>query len=295
MRRLTYTMRNLFRVSNIGTFVFFIINFLVLMEIFGGVYEGDPRGYLYLILIYVFSILLSLTPIGQGALCLMCGAKRITRTDMRSRIMPLAAEVFEKAKRESPLMPDRINVRVIYDPEPNAYAIGTYTIGVTEGLLSLPDSQIQGIVAHEMGHLALQHTLIRILFGPGNIYMISIMAILEAIRAILVLGAAEAASIGRMGSVLGSFILLISGICFLLISCWTGIMTFFLSGSCRANEYEADAFACRIGYGRELAEALDLLTMGTPCSSCLQMLKSASPDPSDRIDRIGRLQALGAG
>jgi Zn-dependent protease with chaperone function len=179
MRRLAYTMRNLFRVSNIGTFVFFIINFLVLMEIFGGVYEGDPRGYLYLVLIYVFSILLSLAPTGQSALCLLWGARRITREDTRERILPLAEEVFERARREQPLMPHRIHIRVIREPEPNAYAIGIYTIGVTEGLLSLPDSQIQGILAHEMGHLALQHTLIRILFGPCNILMISIMAILE--------------------------------------------------------------------------------------------------------------------
>ena len=295
MRRLAYTMRNLFRVSNIGTFAFFIVNFLVMPGIFFAAFAGDFRGYLLLGLIYAFSILLSLAPTGQSALCLLWGARRITREDTRERILPLAEEVFERARREQPLMPHRIHIRVIREPEPNAYAIGIYTIGVTEGLLSLPDSQIQGILAHEMGHLALQHTLIRILFGPCNIFMIFIMAILEAIRAILLQSAAEAASIGRMGSVLGSFILLISGICFLLISCWTGIMTFFLSGSCRANEYEADAFACRIGYGRELAEALDLLTMGTPCSSCLQMLKSASPDPSDRIDRIGRLQALGAG
>ncbi len=289
MRRLAYTMRNLFRVSNIGTFVFFIINFLVLMEIFGGVYEGDPRGYLYLVLIYVFSILLSLTPIGQGALCLMCGAKRITRTDMRSRIMPLAAEVFEKAKRESPLMPDRINVRVIYDPEPNAYAIGTYTIGVTEGLLSLPDSQIQGIVAHEMGHLALQHTLIQTLIGSGNIFMTSIVFSLELLKAILGISTVTTAVTGRRNSFL---YVIFAGLSFLFVFCWTKLLTLFLRGSSRANEYEADAFACRIGYGYELAEALDHLTMGTPRSSYLQMLESSHPDPSDRI---GRLQAMGAG
>ncbi|MBQ2269548.1 MAG: M48 family metalloprotease, partial [Bacteroidaceae bacterium] len=46
------------------------------------------------------------------------------------------------------------HLKVMYDPNPNAFALGRHTICVTEGLFDLPDEMIEGILAHELDFAA---------------------------------------------------------------------------------------------------------------------------------------------
>ena len=279
MSRIRHAISNLFRLSNIGTMIFFLLNFYILFALFG----GDPS----IIGLYVISLVISFSPIGQSLLCTFNGAKRMVRTDMRERVLPVVEEVYAAAKRKTPELPNRIRVRVMYDPNPNAFAIGTNTICVTEGMLDLPDNEMAGVIAHEMGHLALQHTVVQILIGSGNLIMTIIMLFLELMRAIFSVGTVVGTVSRSRGSGLGAiFAALSAGIIFL----WTKICMLFLMGSSRANEYRADEYAFQIGYGEDLAEALDRLTMGTPQATLLKALNNSHPEPGDRI---GRLQSMG--
>lgn len=203
--------------------------------------------------------------------------------------MGFVEEVYLAAKHKTPELPDRINVRIMYDPNPNAFAIGTNTICVTEGMLDMPDNLMAGIIAHELGHLALQHTVIQILIGGGNLIMTGIMLFLEVLKNIFAISTVAGSYKKRSaGSEAGVFLAAISaGVIYL----WTKFCMLILRGSSRANEYAADAYAFEIGYGDDLAEALDRLTMGTPQATLLKILSSTHPEPGDRI---GRLQSMGA-
>lgn len=278
---------NLFRPSNAGTWVFFLLNLMFLSAVFG--VGGSIEGLLFLLALYLMALALSFSPFGQWVLCLVNGARRMERIDMRNKALPLVEEIYRAAKRQSPALPDRIDVRIMYDPMPNAFAIGTSTICLTEGLLDLPDDLIAGVIAHEVGHLALQHTVVQILIGGGNLIISVIMLTLEAVRAVLTVGTAVGTV--RGGGIFHWFGTIMAAFCAGVIFLWTKFCMLLLCGSSRANEYEADAYAYQIGYGDQLAEALDRITMGTPQASLLRILNSSHPLPGDRI---GRLQAMGA-
>lgn len=289
MGKLQNMISNIFKTSNIGTIIFFVLNFMILFCIFGGASGGDPSGIVTLVIVYIISLALSFSSIGQAVLCHLNGARKIVRLDMRERVIPVVEEVYLAAKHKTPELPDRINVRIMYDPNPNAFAIGTNTICVTEGMLDMPDNLMAGIIAHELGHLALQHTVIQILIGGGNLIMTGIMLFLEVLKNIFAISTVAGSYKKRSaGSEVGVFLAAISaGVIYL----WTKFCMLILRGSSRANEYAADAYAFEIGYGDDLAEALDRLTMGTPQATLLKMLSSTHPEPGDRI---GRLQSMGA-
>jgi Zn-dependent protease with chaperone function len=79
-------------------------------------------------------------------------------------------------------------------------------------------------------------------------------------------------------------------ICSAMIWLWTRFCMLFLCWSSRANEYVADKYAMELGYGYELAYALDTIGMGTPKNSFMKALYSTHPKTHDRI---GRLQSMG--
>ena len=289
MRKIQHIISNIFKLSNIGSILFFFLNILILLCLFGGVIGGNVLGIVVLIGVYILSLVVSFSMLGQRVLCVLNGARKMVRLDMRERVIPIVEEVYLAAKLKTPMLPNRINVRIMYDSAPNAFAIGTNTICVTEGLMDLPDNLIAGIVAHELGHLALQHTVIQILIGGGNLVMTGIMLVLEVLKGIFSVSM-EASSYEekRKKSVITIFLTAISvGVIFL----WTRFCMLLLRGSSRANEYAADEYAYEIGYGDDLAEALDCLTMGTPQATLLKLLSSTHPETGDRI---GRLQSMGA-
>ena len=289
MNKLNHTISNIFRISNAGTIVFFILNMLILLAFFGPAFQNDPSGILTLVMMYVLSLIFSFSPIGQAILCAINGARKMTRSDMRERILPVVEEVYSAAKHKTPYLPDRINIRIMYDPNPNAFAIGTNTICITEGMLDMPDNLIAGIIAHEMGHLALQHTVIQILIGGGNIIITFMMLILEVLKIIFSAGSivGTVRRDGNLNWVAAIFAAMSAGLIFV----WTKFCMLILMSSSRANEYAADEYAFQIGYGDDLAEALDRLTMGMPQATFLKLLSSSHPEPADRI---GRLQSMGA-
>lgn len=293
MNQILFTLRNLFRRSNIGTILFFALNTAVLVLVMGALGVSP-----YVVIpLYAASVLLALSPVGEWFLCLLNGAHRMVRKDMRDRILPAAAEVFERAKEHTPAMPDRINIRVYYDQKPNAFAIGRHTICVTEGLLQLPEDQIQGVLAHEFGHLAMQHTLVQLLIGGGNIIMFLLILLAELLR-VLFVGAGSVgmgAAFFRARGFISTVITTIGAGCFFLLSgmifVWTAFCNLLLRHSGRGNEYEADRFAYEIGFGDELCEVLDRVTLNGGEHGFLRALYDSHPMSGDRI---GRLQELGA-
>ena len=140
----------------------------------------------WLILLYIISVFISISPFGEFVLVFLAGGRNIKRTDMKIKIIPLVELVYDKAKKEAPNMVKSVNIKVIYDSFPNAYAIGRKTICVTSGLFNLTDEEIMGILAHEFGHIANRHSELQLIIGGLNIFVIVFLFMLKVFSNLIV-------------------------------------------------------------------------------------------------------------
>lgn len=279
----------IFRISNLGTLIFFLLNIGLILALFcpyGVTFETTAP----LIICYFVTVLISLSPIGEWTLAALAGAKEIKRKDIKIRLIPLLEIVFEQAKERTPSMVSSIRLKIIHDQSPNAFAIGRRTICVTDGLLNLSDDEIMAVFAHEVGHLAYQHSAIQLLIGGGNLFISGFLIIIKAVCWI-VTGIFALVGISTRSFWGGFFMTLFGSLSTLLIWLWTKFCMLFLMWSMRQNEFIADEYACKLGYGAILASVLDRHMCSAPTNGLLKALYSTHPHSDDRV---ARLQDLGA-
>ena len=145
--------------------------------------------------------------------------------------------------------------------------------------------------AHELGHLACHHTDLQLLIGGGNFIITFAMLFFKVVSAIMTfVGSLFAFSRNDTARGCGCFFSLTGIICSAIVWLWTKFCMLFLMWSSRANEYVADKYAMEIGYGYELAAALDSIGTGRPQNSLMKALYASHPETHDRI---GKLQSLG--
>lgn len=279
----------IFRISNLGTLIFFLLNIGLMLSLF------CPNGITFEVAIplvgcYVITILLSLSPAGEWTLAALAGAKEIKRKDIKIRLIPLLEIVFGAAKNKVPSMVGEIKLKIIHDEAPNAFAIGRKTICVTDGLLKLSDDEIMAVFAHELGHIAYHHSTIQLMIGGGNLMISGALLIIKAV-CWLITGLFTIIGLTTR-SVLGTIIMTIfGGLSTVLIWIWTKFCMLFLMWSMRQNEFIADEFAFKIGYGNVLARVLDNQLCSKPENGLLKALYSTHPSSDDRI---AKLQELGS-
>jgi len=281
--------KSLVRLNNLGAFIFFGINAGI---IFSLLVSGAGMPFWQVLIIYLISVLVGVSPIGEAILAYVAGGRKIVRADMRSRIEPYINNVYMKAKERTEELPENIVVKLINDVTPNVYAVGRKTICITEGLLTLPDDEIEAVLAHEIGHIALHHTDVQLLIGGSNFLVAGIILVLKSIAAIMAIFSSISAvtNIFRPRSKYapspwGGLI------CAGFIYIWTQFCLMFLRWTLRRNEYEADRYAYELGYGYKLAEMLDRIDESRkPLGALLKAVYSTHP-PKD--NRIGKLQELG--
>lgn len=275
----------IFRLANLGTLIFFILNISVLLLFFcpnGVTFESASP----IVIAYLLTVLISLSPVGEWGLALLAGAREIKRKDIQIRLIPLLEIVYNKAKEKTPYMVNSIHLKIIYDSSPNAFAIGRRTICVTEGLLQLSDNEIMGVLAHEMGHLAYGHTTIQLLIGGGNLFISGCLCIIRVMCWIITGFISLIAGMVTRSFWVGTFTALISSLSAGMVWLWTKFCMLFLMWSMRQNEYIADEYACKIGFGDELAYVLDNALCSNPNSGLLKALYSTHPSTDDRIARM---------
>lgn len=243
-----------------------------------------------MIILYIITVLISLSPIGEWVLVILAGAKEIKRKDIKIRLIPLMEMVFQQAKKLTPSMVDSISLKMIHDESPNAFAIGRRTICVTDGLLGLSDEEILAVFAHEIGHIAYRHSVIQLLIGGGNL-LISGFILLIKIFSWIITAIFALIGISTRSFWGGLLITLIGSLSTILIWLWTKFCKIFLMWSMRQNEFVADEYAYKLGYGNYLASVLDNHMHSLPENGFLRALYSSHPDSDDRV---ARLQYMGA-
>jgi len=75
---------------------------------------------------------------GQSLVCWIVGAKRIDRSDYQEKVQQPVNAIIQKARQKGLNLPDNIEIRMIHNDVPAAYAIGMNKIIVTDSLLENP-------------------------------------------------------------------------------------------------------------------------------------------------------------
>ncbi len=288
------------RKSNIPVLIYLVLNIFVIAGIVQLFLGGGELPFWKALLIglgmYIVSLLIALSPIGEWILRLQTGCRKIKRAEQINFLEPIFREVYDKAKQLDPSIPDDVRLYINSDEEPNAFATGRKTICVTEGLLHTPAEQIKATLGHEFGHLAHKDTDLILVVSVGNLivtgFILVIRLIIDFVN--LILGLCTLFIGGREGFfaaiVTGIYHALISAVVAGLTWIWTKIGVLLVMHASRANEFEADEFSFNLGYGNELCMLLDSIN-GASAKGLFANLASSHPD---KDDRIAKLQELGA-
>lgn len=302
-------LKRMFRKSNTTVVIYLIINYILISAIIcllfsGGGGIGILLGFLVGLAAYVISLALALSPIGEWLLRLQCQCHPIEKLspELQNYILPIFQEVYQQAMAEDSTIAPDIKLYFTENEDENAFALGRKTVAVTTGGLQNPmfREQLKGILGHEFGHLAHKDTDLLLLITVGNmIITIGITILKIIILAATFLFNAVATIVGwlshgdrdhgicvfflKLGTSIASFLSLVFINLFMRV--WTQVGQLLVMKGSRENEYEADAFSCSIGYGRELYSFFQTLG-GEEEVSKLGILVSTHPPTSLRMERL---------
>lgn len=285
------------RKSNIPVLIYLVLNVFVIGTIVSSLFSMPFwQGLLMGIVLYAVSLVIALSPFGEWILRLQTGCKKIKRVEQINFLEPIFREVYDKAKKLDPSIPDDVQLYINSDENPNAFATGRKTICVTKGLLHMPEAQIKATLGHEFGHLAHKDTDLILVVSVGNMIVtgiiLGIRLVIDFFHLIfaictMFIGGSEGVFAAAIN---GIYHLMITAIVVGLTWVWTKIGILLVMKSSRGNEYEADEFSFNLGYGNELCILLDSIS-GSGAKGLFANLASSHPD---KDDRIAKLQELGA-
>lgn len=274
------------RKSNTSIIIYLALNVFIIVGIFSNGFSSW-QGIFIGIFAYIVSLALALSPIGEAILRWQLGAKPIQREDHLSRLMPLFNEVYERAKELDSNLPNDIKLYINKDLNRNAFATGRKTICLTRGILDSSDEEIKGVLAHEFGHLSNKDTDLVLLITIGNLFATIFFLIYR--WTFLIMGIFAGIFYRSWTTLIMTF--LIDVILVALMSLWTKLGTMLVMYSSRQNEYEADHFAHKLGYGLQLIDVLDSFGDGVAYKKGIfATLVASHPDPDERIAKIQALE-----
>ena len=288
-------LKNLTKKSNIGLLIWLILNTALIVAIFSNGF-ASWQGALLGLGVYLVSLIIALSPIGEWILRLQNGCRKMTRREDIERFEPIFREVYIKAKKANPELPDSIRMFISDSREPNAFATGRKTVCVTKGLLNYTDEQIKGVLAHEFGHLAHKDTDAILVVAVGNMVVSTIFVAIRLFANIFMgIGQFMTAVLGRsIGSIIAAFFIGIGRaiadlILVLLMRAWTQIGVWLCMYSSRKNEFEADEYSFNCGYGDALCQVLESFGNGGGANGLFAALASSHPNTDQRISKLQEL------
>lgn len=282
--------KNMVRSGNIPSLIYLILNVAVITLILSSRMSENPLlAIAGSLLIYLFSVMIALSPIGEFLVRFQAGCKKITDPQVLQRIQPVFDTVYRQAKQQNQALPDTIKLYMNEDKCPNAFATGRKTVCITRGLLQLPDPYIEAILGHEFGHLSHHDTDMLLVITVGNLF-ISFFVMIGRIFINFMLLIAAMFVESELGVLMHRFVSFMCGVSInLILSLWTGLGVLLTMKTSRANEYEADHFSGVLGYGRTLADALEFLEGGSGGGrpqGVFAALSASHPPTKDRVERL---------
>ncbi len=229
--------------------------------------------------------LLALSPIGEGIQRLTSPIRNFNTEAEQSLIYPVIEEVYMSAVADNPKMDRKIGFFMEDSMAINAYAMGRRTVVFTKGILDVMDeAELKGITAHELGHILNGDTKFALVVLSSNIVFQIVLLFFKVVGLFFgFLLRLLATNVPLMDKVVYLFFKLVQ----LILLGVKVLIASILASNSRGNEFGADSYARRIGYGDELASALHKLQqMDFTKMSLLERLLSSHPHLSLRIGRL---------
>ncbi|MGN0546061.1 MAG: M48 family metalloprotease [Acutalibacteraceae bacterium] len=285
--------KSLFTKEKVGVCIWLIVNMLLVSTPMGITFMAQYNdlgadaiwlGLLYIaigIVFYLITLVIAMSPVGETILRWQNKCKPIKDVNVKNRLEPIFNRVYEKAKTRCPAISDKVSFFISRDECPNAFATGRRTVCVTQGLLDLSDDEIEGVLAHEFGHLAHKDTDVILAVEVGNMIVVGTLTVINVITNFS-LRIADMFSKGDSAKTMYKIInVLFYAVAFL----WTKLGVLFCMHSSRKNEFAADNFAVDLGYHKELADALTELDDGefAKPKGLWAALHDSHPETTDRI------------
>lgn len=231
---------------------------------------------IFLILPFIFSP----TRLMAWILAKLNGWKKAQGHD-REIIQGSINNIFSK----SGIKEKRYHLYTVETPELNAAAFGLNNILVTRGLLNevkeCPEI-LDGILSHEIGHLYYGHSLVLSFIMVMNTCGKISIEILEKISWL----AEKALAWVPIINILYAMITWIIAAIFFIVSLFNRITNYIVLWFSRQDEHAADAYACKIGFGKELQEGLELLKMYSGPEEKKGVLANIGSDHPSLLHRI---------
>lgn len=297
--------KNLIRKGNTGVIIWLVINTVLVTGIIGTMLRSSSYEMQQLpvvipffigLLVYLLSIVIALSPIGEFIVRLQNGCKEIKRKDHLDRLNPIFNKVYSEARKQCPNLPNDIKLYISDDEEPNAFATGRKTVCVTKGILDYTDEEIEAVLGHEFGHIAHKDTDALMVVQTGNLVLTGMFVVFRLFVKIVTLifhliFSIISESFGEI--IISAFTrVLIDLILVGIMTLWTKLGVLICLQSSRQNEFEADTFCYNLGYGDTLCKVLDKLDSDRSGKKTIwATLNSTHPDTDSRIAHI---QGLGS-
>lgn len=242
--------------SNIAYLIWFLVYFILAWAILG----GTPESFVLALCIYAVSIGIALSPLGESILRELEHVRPLATQEEKDYLEPIFEEVYQAAIEENPKLNREIQLHIIDEMYVNAFAIGRKTIAVTKGAVNtFSEEELQGVLAHEFGHITYGHTKALLLSTIGNLFF-SIIVMIARLIINIVEFIGTLFSKSSWGVILTKSLTWIARFSFeicLFVFIYLG--NIILSLNSRYNELQADNFAYQCGFGEELVSSLYLL------------------------------------
>ena len=234
------------------------------------------------------SVLLFVRPIQASVLTPLFGARRPTDAELQ-RMAPL----WRAIAVANDLPPDRYILRVLPSDELNAYACGGHLVVVTTFALDeLPRRELTGVLAHELSHHLGLHT-VGLTIGQWLSLPVVLLARVGFVLQNVATAATNAFASGSTAlTMLGE---LVAGVLNVLsLPFVAALYAAEAAGNVVAHraEYQADRRVVRMGYGRNLSQALRrVISLGGGQRPVGWRARLAASHPPART-RVARIDAM---
>jgi heat shock protein HtpX len=248
-------------------------------------YESAPIStpIFWSIVIVAGLILFALSATAEKIATFLTGLRKPTDQEY-TRLAPLLNEVLQKASYTGP----EISLYVSNHEFVNACAIGSGTIGVTLGCINhCSEEEIKGLLAHELGHLALGHgkktSIVNIMNTAGYAATWALMIAVTIVSIIIgFLGGRQSVI-----TLLSLIVLTVMAVSFkVLLWLFNQLIRLGLLAVGRKDEYSADHFAGELGYSDGLIAVLERGRDFNPKALRFNVLLRTHPYSDDRIKRL---------
>lgn len=305
-------LKKLPRKQNIPVIIYLCINILLLFffdtllieAIFSDITDGVAFAISvpFSLLIYAAGIFVALSPAGEWILRKKTGCKTIADDDEnKEKLTQVFNEVYSRAKIVNPDLADDIQLYYVDEEDVNAFAVGRKSIAVTKGAMELGADQLKGIIGHEFGHLSNHDTDLTLVVNIANWFVAVYFLIARIyVKTIKVFAKGTALVMAIFSSSIGEFITYLFASKFvdlvyfltvtLATAAWTALGNLLIKASSRGNEYLADDFSKRLGYGAHLASFLSTIDDRRRSLSAIKRLactlSDTHPSPEKRVQAL---------